>query len=158
MNKNGNLQYFSRDSRAVSEVMGEILLVAIVVILLSSVAAVVYGELGVTDVPHVEIHERVNTTYNRIKIEHAGGEPLKLDSIKITLYRNGEKYDFLPSDPDVTCSSDNGAWKFGDTIVIDTDQVRSIKMEENDTVDLFFIHTPSRQVLHKVRLSDAWKR
>lgn len=156
MTKNKNLKKFINDSGGVSEVFGNILLTAIVVLLLSALSVAVYGQLGINDFPHVEIHEMVNTTTNRIKVEHAGGESIKLNSIKITLYHNGNKYDFLPSDTDVTCDSENGVWKFGDTIIIDTDQVRSINMEKNDTVDLYFIHTESKQVLLKVRLSDAW--
>lgn len=156
MIKKKELKDFSRDLGGVSEVLGEILLAAIVVLLLSSFTVAVHGQLGMENVPRVEIHEKVNTTYNRIKVEHAGGERIKLNSIKITLYHNGKKYDFLPSDPDVTCDSENGTWKFGDTIIIDTDQERNIKMAENDTVDLYIIHTDSMRVLHKVRLSDAW--
>ncbi|MDD3041992.1 MAG: type IV pilin N-terminal domain-containing protein [Methanosarcinaceae archaeon] len=154
--KNKNLKSFIRDSKGVSEVLGEILLVGIVVLLLSALSAAVYGQMGMNNVPHVELHEMVNTTSNRIKVEHAGGESIKLDSIKITLYHNGNKYDFYPSDPDITCDSENGVWKFGEIIILDTDQARSINMTINDTVDLYFIHTDSNQILHKVRLSDAW--
>ncbi|MDD3043770.1 MAG: type IV pilin N-terminal domain-containing protein [Methanosarcinaceae archaeon] len=142
---------FFRDCGAVSEIIGEMLLTAIVVILISSIAVFVYANLEVTDVPHTEIHERVMLASNTIEILHSGGEPIDVDAIKITLYVNGEKREFTYLDTeDVTVSSHNGVWKFGDSFTINT------AIDANDTLDLYFVHTDSEQVIHKARLSDSW--
>lgn len=142
---------FYRDCGAVSEIIGEMLLTAIVVILMSSIAVFVYANLEVTDVPHTEIHEQVNLASDTIEIRHSGGENINLDSIKITLYVSGEKREFTyPDTEGVTVSSQNGVWKFGDSYTIHT------AIDANDTVDLYFVHTDSKQVIHKVRLSDSW--
>jgi len=141
-----------KDCKAVSEIIGEMLLTAIVVLLISSIAVFVYANLGVRDVPHTEIMERVDLTTGTIEILHSGGETLDVASIKIILYVNGEKKVFTAASETVEVSSQNKAWKFGDSFTI-----KNTSISSEDTVALYFVHTDSKQVLHKVQLSDSWK-
>ncbi|KKH46402.1 type IV pilin N-terminal domain-containing protein [Methanosarcina sp. 1.H.A.2.2] len=147
----------TRDCRAVSEVMGAVLMIAIVVLAFSAVALTVFSDEGSMDpphTPHTNLQENIDRSKDKVQIFHSGGEPIDLEDIKIILNVDGEQAEFDMSefqvlDPDGNLSSDD-VFELKDCIVIDTSS--KVNIEEADAIDLYFVHTASSQVIQKTIL------
>ena len=71
-----------KDKRAVSPVIGEILMVAIVVIIAAVIAAFIFGITPTTEkAPNVQLKATVDNT--DLTLKHLGGEPISLDDCLI---------------------------------------------------------------------------
>ncbi len=77
---------------AVSEMIGVVLLVGIVVIMISAIGAYVFSLDGPNDVPHTRIQEWLDKSTDTIYLKHSGGEFLYTENCEIVLNYNGEKY------------------------------------------------------------------
>ncbi len=116
----------------VSEVIGEMLKLSIVVMLASVIAASVYGLIPEERVPYIEIEvDKPITNYNEtmFNITHAGGDPV--DSIEIIINNITER--------DTTYK---GPWRFPDTKNITTNITRPFEVSA--------VHT--RAVLARVKV------
>ena len=74
--------------QAVSEVLGQVLMIAIVVLSLSSLAITIFSDVVVINPPHKQhtyISERIDTNADTIQILHSGGEEVNLKALKICL-------------------------------------------------------------------------
>ncbi|KKH93309.1 hypothetical protein EO95_13480 [Methanosarcina sp. 1.H.T.1A.1] len=148
----------TRDCRAVSEVMGAVLMIAIVVLAFSAVALTVFSDEGSMDpphTPHTNLRENINTSEDTVQIFHNGGEEIDLKYIKIILEVDGERAEFDMSDFEVFDPERNniitdGVFALGDCIVIDPSS--KINIEHGDVVDFYFVHTESSQVIQKTKL------
>ena len=151
------------DCQAVSEVVGQVLMIAIVVLAFSSIAVVIFSDIVANPphTPHTDLSEKINTNDDTIKIIHSGGEAIDLKAIKIILSVKGQSVPFDMSyynKPNSTVKvwhfdgnlSNDNALMLGDCIEINTSQ-SNISLR-NDTIDMFFVHTPSQQVIQKVML------
>ena len=86
-----NYRALSEDCQAVSEVVGQVLMISIVVLAFSSIAVVIYSDVVVANpphTPHTDLFEKINTDNDIIKIIHTGGEAIDLEKIKIILSVN----------------------------------------------------------------------
>jgi FlaG/FlaF family flagellin (archaellin) len=113
--------------QAVSEVLGQVLMIAIVVLSLSSLAITIFSDVVVINPPHKQhtyISERIDTNADTIQILHSGGEEVNLKALKIILSVNGKLAKFNMSDPSVKVlnsrdsASNNGFLMLGDCIEI----------------------------------------
>lgn len=146
-----------RDCQAVSEVIGPVLMIAIVVLAFSAVAVTVFSEGGSMDpphTPHTNLQENIDTKNDTVQIFHSGGETIDLEDIIIILNVDGEQVEFNMSefqvlDPEGNLSSDD-VFTLGDCIVIDPSS--KINIEHGDVVDFYFVHTESSQVIQKTKL------
>ncbi|AKB73368.1 hypothetical protein MSLAZ_0107 [Methanosarcina lacustris Z-7289] len=148
---------FGQDCQAVSEVIGQVLMLAIVVLAFSSIAMLVFSEGGVVNPPHTpkaDLQETIDTDTNTVKIFHVGGEAIDLEDVKIVLNINGEQEEFNVSSDGVSCSSTNNVLMVGDNIEINTSQ-RGIDLNSTDTIDMYFVHTGSDQVIQRVMLQSG---
>lgn len=151
-----------QDCRAVSEVIGQVLMVAIVVLAFSSIALTVFSDTGAVNPPHVprtDLQESIEG--NTVQIFHSGGEAIDLKDIKIILSVDGEQEEFEMSDPDIyghTVTvfdpkgkglSLNDVFTLGDCIEITPS---SVDITNADSIDLYFVHTASKQVIKKAML------
>ena len=166
-----------QDCRAVSEVYGQLLMISIVVIAFSGIALTVFSDGGAEKpehTPHTDLQENVDTGTNKIQIVHSGGEAIDRSAIKIILsikipgeseLRHLEfsesKLDFR--NPDGTESySDDSVFALGDCIIIDTtdpdnrnkedDLDDGLDINSSYAIDMFFVDTPSQQVIQRVTL------
>jgi FlaG/FlaF family flagellin (archaellin) len=151
------------DCQAVSEVIGQVLMIAIVVLAFSSIAITIFSDEGVVNpphIPHTDLSEKINTNTDIVQIIHNGGEAIDLKAIKIILSVNGDPFSFNLSDPGVTffssngSESNNGVLMLGDFIEINTSQ-RGLDLKNDDTIDMYFVHTPSQQVIQRVTLQNG---
>jgi len=146
-----------QDCQAVSEVIGQVLMISIVVLALSSVALTVFSEGGTMDpphTPHANLQENIDRPKDIVKIFHDGGEAIDLEDIKIILEVDGQQVGFNMSEfqvfgPDNQLSSDD-VFELRDCIVIDTSS--KIDITDADAIDLYFVHTASSQVIQKTML------
>lgn len=150
-----------RDCRAVSETIGQVLMVAVVVLAFSSIAVTVFSDGGAMNPPHVprtDLQESINRSGETVQIFHSGGETMDLEYIKIILGVNNTQAEFNVSDPSVTVYdpegnrlSTNDVFMLGDCILINTSSKVNIT-DENATVNLYLVHTGSNQVIKKAML------
>ena len=150
-----------QDCQAVSEVIGQVLMLAIVVLAFASIAAFVFSEEEAANPPHTpkaDLQETIDTDTNTVKIFHRGGEAIDLKDVKIVLNINGhpEEFDVSdPSDPGVNYSATNNVLMVGDEIVINTNLSRGLDLKSTDTVDMYFVHIGSDQVIQRVMLQSG---
>jgi FlaG/FlaF family flagellin (archaellin) len=145
------------DCQAVSEVVGQVLMIAIVVLAFSSVAVVIFSDV-VVDPPHtphtdLQANLQKNNGNYTLYISHMGGEGIDLKYVKITLFNSsGELAEF----PDLKGKGwdsernvlNNNVLTLGDYIEIDT----GVKLASSDTINIFLVYTPSQQVIQRFTL------
>lgn len=141
-----------KDYQAVSEIYGTLLMISIVVIGFSGIALIVYSDGGIeksVHIPHTDLCEMMNTHDGTVEISHSGGDAIDLPAIKIVLiFPNGQRDEFIKSNFDSTSSGINdNVFALGDSIVIHDDKIKN-----NVDVDMYFIDTPSQQVIQKTVL------
>ena len=150
---------FFRDCQAVSELMGVVLMISIVVLAFSSIAVTVFSDGGTMDpthTPHTNLQENLDKPKNTVKIFHSGGEAIDLKYIKIILEVDGEQVEFNMSDPAVTVlnpegnNSNDTVFNLEDCIVINSSS--KVDITDADAIDLYFVHTESSQVIQKTML------
>jgi len=147
------------DCQAVSEVMGQILMMSIVVLAFSSIGITIFSDVVVDPphTPHVDLQEKIDTNTDTVWILHSGGETIDSEAINIILNINGDSTPFNRSSPGFMVlnsdgsPSNNGILTLGDFIEIDTTQ-QGINLLNTDTIDMYFVHTPSQQVIQRVTL------
>ncbi len=96
--KKNNITNKFRDDRAVSPVIGEILMVAVVVILAAVIAAYMFGMAPMGVAPQASIRgsvEQINN-HNCIRLEHQGGEEIPLTGASIRVIVNGTAIEDFP--------------------------------------------------------------
>ena len=160
MEGNKNRRKLTEDCRAVSELIGQVLMVAIVVLVFSSISLAVFSDGGAMNPPHTprtDLQESIDTGTDTVRIFHSGGEAIDIRYIKITLNdAEGQQAEFNMSDPNVkvfdpkgnNLSSDD-VFTLGDYIVINTS---SSNVNISNEANLYFVHTASSQVVHKAIL------
>ena len=150
-----------KDCRAVSEVIGQVLMVAVVILAFSSIAVFVFSDEGAVKPPHtpkVDLQESVDTDADTVQIFHRGGEAVDLEDAKIVLNINGQQEEFdLYSDPGVRHNAKNNVLMAGDEIIIDTNLSRGRDLNSTDIIEMFFVHTGSDQVIQKVTLQSGYE-
>lgn len=160
MEGNKNRRKLTEDCRAVSELIGQVLMIAIVVLAFSSISLAVFSDGGAMNPPHTprtDLQENVDYGGDIIEIFHSGGEAIDIKYIKITINdADGQQAEFNMSDPDVEVfdprrnklSSDD-VFTLGDYIEINTS---SSNVNISNNASLYFVYTKSSQVVHKAIL------
>lgn len=147
------------DCQAVSEVVGQMLMIAIVVLAFSSIAAVIFSDIVVNPphTPHTNLQESIDPISNKLYIFHVGGEAINLKDINIVLVNATNTHmraEFnLSSKSGFNYSATNDVLMLGDSVIINP-----AKEEINlstDGIIMFFVYTPSQQVIQKVTLHDG---
>ena len=167
------------DCKAVSEVIGQVLMIAIVVLAFSAISAIIFSDVIVNPphTPHTDLSEKINTVDDTLTILHSGGETIDLKAIKILVSVNGIQNEFIVPDPsnsdpiveirhlDGSLSLDS-VLMLGDYIVIHTNQdtnknyvngknQKRIDMKNTDIIDMYFVYIPSQKVIQKVTLQSG---
>ena len=137
-----DLKKLFTEERAVSPVIGVILMVAITVILAAVIGAFVLGIGGDTDAaPQATLNFDVDEDNNDIDIEHRGGQTLLLDDISVIIGGTSQEEDLGEL-------TDEGGESFsnGEEITIDNDNTNdgeSGNAEASPGDRIVLIHDPS---------------
>lgn len=117
------------DSRAVSPVIGVILMVAITVILAAVIGTFVLG-LGdsVESAPQASFDFNVDETNNALEVSHRGGETIEFSDIQVRV--NGADADIYDSNS--LSNTASGSFRTGDTKYVD------ISSSSGQTVDIVY--------------------
>lgn len=116
------------DENAVSDVVGNILMVAITVIMAAIIAGAIFGMKPPADVPHVSYEIEINGT--NLNLIHMGGQQVKVSDLKF-MASGVEAFNTTYSEINNT-----GIWKIGTTITLNT-----------NNSDLMIVHLPSKELL-----------
>lgn len=148
-----------KNCHAVSEVYGQLLMISIVVIAFSTIALTVFSDGGAVKpehIPRIDLQETINTRNNTIAILHSGGEAIDRSAIKIIVVVGGQQLPYDGTDKtsfSIKKLKDNGpkdVFMLGDCIEI-TDK----KFKSGVDIDMFFVHTPSQQVIQRTVLQSG---
>ncbi|MDM7919454.1 MAG: type IV pilin N-terminal domain-containing protein [Methanosarcina sp.] len=93
-----------KNQKAVSEVVGEVLLTTIAVLLVSSIGIFIATYDGATDIPHTQVREWMSAGKDTIYLEHSGGEFLGTESFEIAVNINGTKYVYPSARTSITAA------------------------------------------------------
>jgi len=145
------------DCQAVSEVVGQVLMIAIVVLAFSSIAIVIFSDVVVVNpphTPHTDLQESIDPVKNELYISHVGGEAIDLKDVNVVLdsadAHRHEEFNLSSNKSEFDYSATNKVLMLGDYILINPTS-RGIYLDTDDTV-MFFVYTPSQQVIQKVTL------
>lgn len=149
-----DLDKLVKNSCAVSEVMGEVLLTTIAVFLVSSIGIFVATYDGAADVPHTQVKEWMNEQTDTICLEHSGGEFLRTGAFEIVASINGTRYVY--SSDEIYANLDNSSsWGLGQTIEINTSSKWGRDITDKDEIKVFLIDTPTKQVIQQLTVSSG---
>lgn len=148
-----------KNCQAVSEVMGTVLMIAVVVLAFSSIAIIVFSDEGAMNpphTPHTNLQEKLDRSKNIVRIFHCGGEAIDLGDINIILNVDGKPIEFNKSDSGFMLldpkgnQSNNSVFTLRDCIRINTSS--KVNITNAQAIDLYFVHTESSQVIQKTML------
>jgi len=151
------------DCQAVSEVVGQVLMIAIVVLAFSSIAIVICSDVVINPphTPHTDLQANLqpsnsNNTNYTLCVLHTGGEAIDLKNAKIAYLNASRQTDYFNNLEDVSFSregheSENGNLMLGDFIKFDIPR-NNLTFTEYGTIDMYFVYTPSQQVIQKFTL------
>ncbi|MGD9778132.1 MAG: type IV pilin N-terminal domain-containing protein, partial [Methanosarcina sp.] len=143
---------FFKNSSAVSDVLGEILMTTVAVILIGSIAVSIFSYGGPDDNPHTQVNEWIDVETDTIHLENSGGEFIDTGDIEIVVNVNGIRYTYSSSNISENLGNKN-SWELGDRIEINTSSEWNLQIEEEDEVDMYLIDKRSKKVFQKLRLS-----
>lgn len=138
---------FTRDDRAVSPVIGVVLMVAVVVILAAVIGAFVLGlgdNLGGSQAPNAQVNLADSTTdttgaEGAIAITHNGGDDLTMSDLQLVAY------DADGTSIESKQVADSGSLSIGESTSIDYDSTG-----DTTAVEIRLIHGPSQSSLATV--------
>ena len=146
-----DLKKLFTEERAVSPVIGVILMVAITVILAAVIGAFVLGIGGETDAaPQASLSLAEESDEDKFSIEHRGGDRIDFNDITIIVSAdsNTERLSFTEEDSpeeEGEYSADEDEISTGDTSLIEFDSADITDVEENARVRL--LHVPSDSII-----------
>ncbi len=140
------------DERAVSELVGEVLLMGIVVVAIGLIAVSVYSYLNNDpETPHIEVDGITNIGKNEIHIKHQGGDPIECENLRVLVSVNGTALDpFDDTSPLRWGLREKGIgnfdrWTLGNILVLDT--MPEVNITEDDTIRVTLVSLSSNRVI-----------
>lgn len=128
--------------RAQSEVVGTILLVAIVVIAVSTVGSVLFLSFDEPTEPTAEINATANAT--ALELTHVAGEPIAADELQLVVHNGTDE---------ARAAFTDGSISTGDFTVADrwTADWTTLGIDPNpgEQVTVVLVHTPSNSVVYR---------
>jgi FlaG/FlaF family flagellin (archaellin)/PKD repeat protein len=147
-----NKHRLTSDERAISGLVGEILLIGIVIVAIGLIAVSVYSYLNKDpDTPHIEVDGVANMRTNEIHIKHQGGDPIECENLRVLVNVNGTLLDPFDDDsPDRWGISDEGIgnferWTLGNILVLDT--MPEVNITEDDEIRVTLVSLSSNRVI-----------
>lgn len=143
-----------RDEKAVSPVIGVILMVAITVILAAVIASFVFGlgSKAPKSAPQAQlvVTKAVNGSTETIYIEHRGGEAITVSDLKIIVTNETAGDTIEPNAGNITVNvTPDNYFEVGETLRINTTEDLG---KAGDTINVKVIHIPSNQPILDTRV------
>lgn len=148
------LKKLMKNNCAVSEVMGEVLLTAIAVLLVSSIGIFISTYDGAVDVPHTQVKGCMDEQNHTIYLEHSGGEFLKTEDFEAAVSINGTRYVYT-SDNITENLKNSSIWGLGQKIEINMSSKWGINITDKDEIKVFLIDIPTKQVIQQLTVSSG---
>lgn len=140
---------FINNCNGVSEVIGEVLMLSIVIILFSSVGSCLFSLEGPEEFPHAEMHGWMEMSSDTLYLKHKSGETLNVNELEIVLNVNDQRYPF--SSENISSKLDGkNYWEIGDVITIEIGSECGVTIQQGDRVSLYLIHVPTSKVVQKM--------
>ncbi len=136
---------FTKDCDAISEIIGELMMIAIAVVAFGLLAVIVLSYKGPVDSPHADIDGWVNAGTDTVYFRHGGGELIDVKDLMIMLNLNGTSVELSPAD--LALIYGKPEWGLGDTIEIDALGEWGIAIGEDDYVGATIVHTGAGVVI-----------
>ncbi|SFM56194.1 type IV pilin N-terminal domain-containing protein [Methanolobus profundi] len=140
-----NQNSFLNNTQAVSEVIGEVLLTAIAVLAFSVIAVSVFSYADPQEQVHADIQGWVDVDSDTVYLRHAGGERVDITKTRVLLDINGTRWELSSSELELVKGSD--IWDLGETIMINTSDLWSQSIGEDDNVAIIMLTTDSNLVI-----------
>ncbi|MDY6865385.1 MAG: DUF2341 domain-containing protein [Halobacteriota archaeon] len=132
------------DDRGVSEIMGEILMIGIVVISFGLVSSFVYGYFDGLDIPPVvNVKGIVDDDLDTIYIKHSGGDYIGEGELTLIVKINDV----------VNRYNQTEAWMIGDAIALNTSDEYGIDIIRGDEIEILLVHNPTGSIMTSGDLS-----
>lgn len=128
--------------RAQSEVVGMILLVAIVVVAVSSVGYVLFVSFDDPGEPATEVNATANVS--ALELTHTAGEPIPVDELRVVVRTDTEE----GRAPFTDGSIGSGDFAVGDRWTADWTTL-GIDPTPDEQVDVVLVHDPSNSVVYR---------
>ncbi len=136
---------FTKDCDAISEIIGELMMIAIAVVAFGLLVVIVLSYKGPADSPHADIDGWVNVGTDTVYFRHGGGELIDVKDLMIMLNLNGTSVELSPAD--LALIYGKPEWGLGDTIEIDALGEWGIAIGEDDYVGATIVHTGAGVVI-----------
>ena len=136
---------FTKDCDAISEIIGELMMITIAVVAFGLLVAIVFSYKGPADSPQADIDGWVDAGTNTVYFRHGGGELIDVGDLKIILNLNGTSVELSPAD--LALIYGKPGWGLGDAIEIDTFDEWGITIDEDDYVGATIVHTGAGVVI-----------
>ncbi len=140
-----DLSRFLNNTEAVSEVIGEILLTAIAVLAFSVIAVSIFSYAEPQERVHADIQGWVDVDSDTVYLRHIGGERIDLSNTRVLLDINETRRALSPDDLEQI--KGNSIWDLGETIMINTSELWSQDIVEDDNIALIMLTTDSNLVI-----------
>jgi len=136
---NRRTQQLAENCDAISELIGELLMVVISVLTFGVIAVHVLTYQGPADTVHAEIDVWVDTSTDTIYFRHSGGEAVGTEDLMILVNLDGTRCE-LSSD-NITAILGRSTWQLADIIAVNASAVWGVEINEDTDVDASIVHT-----------------
>lgn len=155
-----NKHKIKSDERAVSGLVGEVLLIGIVIVAIGLISVSVYSYLNKDpDTPHIEVDGVANMMANEIHIKHQGGDSIEGRNLRVLVSVNGTTLPAFDEDTSdrwgIRIKGENGVeenfdrWTLGDILVLDTytNTPPQINLTDDDEIRVTIVSLSSSRVI-----------
>jgi len=155
-----NKHRIKSDERAVSGLVGEVLLIGIVIVAIGLISVSVYSYLNKDpDTPHIEVDGVANMMANEIHIKHQGGDSIEGGNLRVLVSVNGTTLPAFDEDTSdrwgIRIKGENGVeknfgrWTLGDILVLDTytNTPPQINLTDDDEIRVTIVSLSSSRVV-----------
>ena len=131
-------QQLAENCDAISELIGELLIVVVAVLAFGVIAVHVLTYQGPADTVYVDIDGWVDTSTDTIYFRHSGGEAVGTEDLRIIVNLDGTRCE-LSSD-NVTAILGSSTWQLADIIAVNASDVWGVGINEDTDVDASIVH------------------
>ncbi|MEA1907611.1 MAG: LamG-like jellyroll fold domain-containing protein [Euryarchaeota archaeon] len=135
---NRRTQQLAENCDAISELIGELLMVVVAVLAFGVIAVHVLSYQGPPVTVHTEIDGWIDPSTDMIYFRHSGGEAVGTEDLKIIVNLDGARCE-LASD-NVTAILGSGTWQLADIIAVNASDVWGVGINEDTVVDASIVH------------------
>nr|WP_277985485.1 type IV pilin [Methanolobus psychrotolerans] len=136
---------FLKNTDAVSEIIGEVLMTAIAVLAFSVITVFIFSYATPLEKVHADIQGWVDVDSDTIYLRHAGGERVDIPEVRLLLDINNTRRELSSSELEQIKQS--ATWDLGEIIRINASQLWSYNIGQDDYVAIALITTNSNLVI-----------